>query len=323
MQDVAAHAGVSRALVSIVFRGAPGASESTRARVLSAAADLGYQPDRRASRLGRSRTRMIGVVFDFAGDFHGQVIDGLYAAAAADGYEIVLSPSTPRRNEAAAVEALVAERCEAMILIGPRLPARSIVELAAEVPVVSLLREIRSPRVDVVRTDERLGMELLIGHLQSLGHSSILHVDGGPAAGAGPRRRAFTRAMTDHGLAASTTPGGPSEEAGAAAADAFLETSGRTRPTAIAAFNDRCALGILHRLRERGVSNPGTLALTGFDDIPVAASAHIQLTTVRQDADEIARQAVTRLRTRLEDGGDPGVTILIPPSLVVRSTTGT
>src|SRR3954454_15912845 len=103
MADVATRAGVSRALVSIVFRQVPGASESTRRRVLAAADELGYQPDVRASRLGRARTRMLGVVFALRNDFHVEVVDKIYSACRAHGYEVVLSGVSLRRSEDEAV----------------------------------------------------------------------------------------------------------------------------------------------------------------------------------------------------------------------------
>src|SRR5262245_62109460 len=162
MEDVAARAGVSRALVSIVFRGAPGAAASTRERVLQAARDLDYQPDSRASRLGRARARTVGVAFGVGHDFHGDVIDGVYAAAEAAGYEVLLSGVTRQRTEEMAVRTLLAERCEALLLLGSALPSRRLASLAASVPVVSLLRPVRAAGVDVVRTDDSLGLDLAV-----------------------------------------------------------------------------------------------------------------------------------------------------------------
>jgi len=321
MEDVAARAGVSRALVSIVFRDAPGASESTRRRVLLSAAELGYQPDRRASRLGRSRTRMIGVVFGLGHDFHAEVIDGIYAAADDHGYEVVLSGVTTRRSEASAVRAVLAERCEGAVLVGPRLPTREIAELAGRVPTVVLLRHLRIRSVDAVRTDEMAGMQQLVDHLAGLGHERILHVDGGSAAGAAQRRQAYRAAMGGRGLEARWVAGGPTEEAGAAAAAMVLDRTTGARPTSIAAFNDRCALGVLHQLLRGGLEVPADVSLTGFDDITAAGFGHIELTTVRQDADRLGRLALERLRHRLEDGRAPLPPFLVPPALVVRRTT--
>ncbi len=321
MEDVAARAGVSRALVSIVFRDAPGASADTRSRVRAAADELGYEPDRRASRLGRSRTRMIGVVFAFDGDFHAEVVDGLYTAAEQFGYEIVLSASTRRRSEDDAVRAVLAERCEGAVLIGSRLPTRRIAELAERVPTVVLLRHLRLAGVDTVRTDERAGMELLVDHLAGLGHQRILHLDGGSAPGAAQRRQAYREAMSRRGLIPRLLTGGLDEESGAEAADLIARAGPDERPTAITAFNDRCALGVLHRLRGNGFEIPEDLSLTGFDDIPAAGHRHLQLTTVHQDADQLGRRAIVRLRDRLEQGQDAEPAVPVPARLVIRGTT--
>src|SRR3712207_9201931 len=80
LADVAARAGVSVPLVSIVMRDAPGASDATRERVWRAAHELGYRPDSRARLLRRSRSRLIGVVFGVQHAFHGDLVSGLYAA---------------------------------------------------------------------------------------------------------------------------------------------------------------------------------------------------------------------------------------------------
>ncbi|HEY6416722.1 MAG TPA: LacI family DNA-binding transcriptional regulator, partial [Acidimicrobiales bacterium] len=80
LADVAAHAGVSVPLVSIVMRDVPGASAATRERVRQAANELGYRPDSRARLLRRIRSRLIGVVFGVQHAFHGDLVGGLYAA---------------------------------------------------------------------------------------------------------------------------------------------------------------------------------------------------------------------------------------------------
>src|SRR5437868_2287444 len=94
LADVAARAGVSVALVSIVMRGAAGASAPTRERVRRAAQELGYQPDSRARLLRRSRSQLIGVVFGVQHAFHGDLVSGLYAAADDTGYALALSAVT-------------------------------------------------------------------------------------------------------------------------------------------------------------------------------------------------------------------------------------
>lgn len=321
MEDVAARAGVSRALVSIVFRSAAGASEGTRRRVLDAADEIGYQPDVRASRLGRSRTRVLGVVFALGHDFHAEVIDGIYAAAGDQGYEVVLSGVSARRSEAEAVRAVLAERCEAVVLIGSGLAARDIAELASRLPTVSVLRQLRAPSVDVVRTDEAAGLEQLVDHLHALGHERIVHLHGRGAPSATLRRRAYASAMDRRRLAAVSLPGGVTEEDGARAAERILLGPSERRPTAVAAFNDRCALGLMHTLMRRGLPVPERMSVAGFDDIAAAGFTHVGLTTVRQDTDRLGRLVVGRLRHRLEQSGGPYPAAVVAPTLVVRETT--
>jgi DNA-binding LacI/PurR family transcriptional regulator len=323
MEDVAARAGVSRALVSIVFRGAVGASEGTRERVLAAAADLGYQPDRRASRLGRTRTRMLGVVFGVGHAFHGDLVDSLYAAAAVSDYEVVLSGVTPRRSEEEAVRALLAERCEGIVLVGSALPSPALSELAGRLPTVSVLRDVRAEGVDVVRTDEAEGLRQAVTHLHALGHRHIAHADGGRAPGAAQRRRGYRTAARRLGLPPMPLlPGGLTEEDGARAAGALLSLPPGEGPTAVTAFNDRCALGLVDAVRRAGQRVPEGLSVVGFDDIRAASYAHIALTTIRQDADALGRLAIERAASRLDGGEPPGSPVVVAPALVVRATTG-
>src|SRR4051812_12577263 len=195
MEHVAARAGISRALVSIVFRGVAGASEETRARVLAAAAELDYRPDTRASRLGRGRTRMLGVTFAVGHAFHGEVLRSLYAEADAAGYEVVLSGVTPDRSDSDAVDTLVAERCEGLLLVGSELAAGAMAQLAERVPVVSVLRPVRASGVEVVRTDDARGLRLGVEHLRGLGHGRVALLDGGRAPGAAERRQGYRRGI--------------------------------------------------------------------------------------------------------------------------------
>ena len=93
LEDVAARAGVSRALVSLIIRGAPGASEQTRQRVLASAAELGYRPDPRAQLLARRRSRLLGVVFDARQPFHADLLEGIYLAAEPASWAHLVAPS--------------------------------------------------------------------------------------------------------------------------------------------------------------------------------------------------------------------------------------
>ncbi|GLY15781.1 LacI family transcriptional regulator [Kineosporia rhizophila] len=320
LADVAARAEVSTALVSIVMRDAPGASPATRERVRKAASDLGYQPDRRARLLRSGRTRLLGVVFSVRHAFHGDLVTGLYEAAERAGYELTLSAITPSRSEAQAIRGLLAERCDAVIVLSLQGASAQLSELAAQVPVVVLGRPVRESAVDVVRNDDRAGLHLAVDHLVSLGHERIAHVDGGRHPGSAERRRGYREAMERNGLASQirVVTGGVSEAEGAEAARALLDEP----PTAVAMFNDRSATGLLEVARGAGLAVPEDLSVVGFDDDRLARLGYINLTTIGQDATAMTTLAIERAIDRIEGREVEQRAVVIAPHLVVRATTG-
>jgi DNA-binding LacI/PurR family transcriptional regulator len=318
LADVAARAGVSTALVSIVMRDAPGASTATRDRVRRAAAEIGYRPDSRARLLRSSRSRLLGVVFGVQADFHGDLVSGLYAAADRVGYELALSAVTPGRDEQRAVGSLLQDRCEALVLLGPQSPTAALADLATRLPVVVVARPVRSSAVDVVRTADDEGARLAVEHLLALGHRDVVHVEGGRAPGAAERRRGYREALRTHGLEAHVLPGGPTEEDGAAAARRLL--SGPL-PGAVTVFNDRCALGLLDVLRRAGRTVPGDVSVVGYDDSRIARLSSVDLTSVAQDVEQLTTLAVGRALERLDGTPVRQRELVVPPRLVVRTTT--
>jgi len=322
LADVAAAAGVSVPLVSIVMRDVPGASASTRERVRQIATDLGYRPDQRARLLRQQRSRLLGVTFEVEHAFHGDLVEGIYAAAEPAGYDVVLSAVTPGRPEARAIDDILGDRCEAAILLGPRSSTRSLVTLSASLPVVVVARNIKSGAVDCVRTDDVAGMASAVGHLTSLGHRRIAYLDGGSTPGAPERLRALNTAATAHGLGSKVLvlPAGPGEDDGAAAAHQLLTR--RSGVTAIIAFNDRCALGALDTLMRAGISVPQNMSVVGYDNSRIARISYINLTTVAQNPHLLTRLAVQRAIARLENQSPDPRDQLVAAELVVRTTTG-
>ena len=319
LADVAARAGVSTAAVSIVIRGVAGASPATRERVLAAAEELGYRPDARARLLRSGRSRLLGVVFGVQHAFHGDLVSGLYQAADRIGYELALSATTPARDERRAVGSLLQDRCEALLLLGPQLPTADLAELATRLPVVVVARAVRDRTIDVVRTADDEGLHQAVDHLVELGHRRIAHIDGGRAPGAAERRRGYRQAMQRHGLADEirVVPGGLTEDDGAAAARALLADP----PSAVTVFNDRCATGVLDALRQAGRRVPDDVSVVGYDDSRLARLSHVDLTTIAQDTEQMTALAVARAVDRLDGTAVEQREQVIPPRLVVRSTT--
>jgi DNA-binding LacI/PurR family transcriptional regulator len=316
LMDVAEAAGVSRALVSIVMRGAPGAAEATRRKVLDAARELGYRPDTRARLLRSSRTKLLGLSFSTAHAFHAEIVDAAYAEASAKGYELALGGVTGSRPEAQTVEALLDFGSEALILISPTLSSTELGRYAGQVPVVSLLRNDVGDLADSVSSDDHEGIRLAVEHLVSLGHRRIVHVDGGTAVSAEPRRSAFKAEMERRGLEPVIVAGGPMEEDGMAAGNSLR----RDMPTALVAFNDRAALGLIESLRAQGLRVPADVSVLGYDDSQFARLSYVQLSSISQDAPLLAAAAVDRAVARIE-GTQPAGHVVRTPHLVARRTT--
>nr|WTA00096.1 LacI family transcriptional regulator [Streptomyces sp. NBC_00857] len=320
MADVAKRVGVSRALVSLVFRNQQGASEETRRRVLRAADELGYRPDSAARLLARGRSRTIGVMLTVHQTFQADLVEGIYPEAERLGYDVLLSASAPGRDERKAVEALLSHRCEALILLGPQAGIARLDELGRRSAVVVVGRQARGAHVDSVHTAEGKGVNQVVNHLVELGHRHIVHVDGGKDPGAAERRRAYRTAMRRHHLmdTARVVPGRHNEDAGIQAGRLFLSED--RLPTAVFAGNDRCALGLMHTLDRAGIDIPGDVSVVGYDDSHLSHLSHIDLSTVRQDAVRMAEHAVRFAVERLDDSSLTPREAVLDPKLVVRGT---
>lgn len=321
LEDVAARVGLSTASVSLVLRGVSGPSERTRQRVLKAAADLGYQVDRTASLLASRRTRLLGVMVDVHRPFHAELVEHLHTAAEAVGYDLVLSTQTRTRDEHTAVETLLAFRSEAMILLGPTVPADTLAALDRKSPVIAVGRRIADAALDVVRTADDDGVGQIVDHLVGLGHRAIVYVDGGKGVIATDRRRGYRTAMRRHGLDAHirVLHGDHTEAAGERAARKLLD--GDALPTAVVTYNDQSAIGVLAALARAGVAVPGQVSVAGYDDDTLSRLSCFNLTTVSQNAEEQARHAVAAAVERLDHGRTEPREVVLPPHLVVRGTT--
>jgi DNA-binding LacI/PurR family transcriptional regulator len=325
--DVAARAGVSKSLVSLVLRGKgpPLVSAERRELVLHAVAELGYRPNGMARGLAQQRTGLLGVlVSDLRNPFFAELAESVDAEAARRGYRAVLAAG--HRNaerEQLVVNDFLESRVEALVLLSPALSAAAITRTVGGVPVVVEGRPtFRSARVDLVGTDDALGAELAVRHLVELGHSDIAHI-AGTAPGAAARRKGYERAMRTHrrGQYVQVVGSDETDSAGYEVARRLL--GGPDRPTAVFAVNDVVALSVLAAAEDLEIRVPEELSVVGFDDIYLAGLRGVGLTTVAQPVDEIATTMVGALLSRIEGSGAnrPAVRQWLPPTLTVRRTT--
>ena len=324
MADIATTLGISRQLVSLVLRDQPGASAATRERVRETARELGYSPHVGARVLRQSASRQLGVVFAPAHATEPDIVQAIYPSASEHGFQVVLSATTATRDSMQAVEELLGYRCAALIVIGSDLDDVELRTLArrASVPVVVVGAGRRNRTHDVVHSAGDDGIAMCVRHLVDLGHDHIAYVHGSSMPPASLRLAGYLRAAGEASLRPDVVEmeGDYTEDCGAAAAQRLLAR--RMLPTAVVMGNDQAAVGLVLTLARAGISVPGDVSVTGFDDSRVAGLAAVDLTTVRQDPGELGRRAVeAALRRVAESEAAPAETVT-PVSLVVRSSTG-
>jgi DNA-binding LacI/PurR family transcriptional regulator len=323
MADIAAALGVSRQLVSLVLRDQPGASAQTRERVRETAKRLGYSPHLGAQVLRQYASKQLGVVFAPAHATEPDIVQAIYPSASEHGYQVVLSATTSTRSSMQAVEELLGYRCAALVVIGSDLGQAELRSLArrATVPLVAVGAGRHNRTYDVVRSAGDEGIALCVRHLVELGHDDITYVHASSMPPSPLRLAGYLRATEELSLKPNVIElvGDYTEECGAEAARLLL--AGRSLPTAVVMGNDQAAVGLLLTLARAGVSVPQDVSVTGFDDSRFASLAAVDLTTVRQDPDQMGQRAVEAALRRLGHPEAKPAEVVTPTSLVVRTST--
>jgi LacI family transcriptional regulator len=336
IKDVARAAGVSVATVSRVLNGSAPVREPTRRRILDAAREMHFMPNASARSLSTRRTTALGVVLpDIHGEFFSELLRGIDRTAQKHGRHLLVSSSHHGLPGMSAALRAMYGRVDGLIVMAPDVPAAGLIDaLPHMLPTVlvncALVRTPSDVRLASLAVDNFGGALAMVRHLVSLGHRRIAFISGAAHnEDAAERERGYRDAMREAGLdvPAEYQPRGEfTEEGGLAAADALIALS--PRPTAIFAANDMMALGALALLRERGLTAPGDIAVTGFDDVPTARHITPPLTTVRVDVEALGARAVALLLEQMSDARQgshdivPPSRELFPASLVVRESCG-
>ena len=322
--DVAAHAGVSQASVSRVLNGKQTVDPAIVQRVQASIATLGYSPSVAARSLVHGRNDTIAMVVpDLENPLFQGILKGLSLAAASDGYRVLVADTAEQVDDEEAIAIEARHRCDAIVLCAPRMPEQRLRRLVAQVaPVVVVNRPLPGADVPIVGVDYVRGIRDLVEHLLGLGHRHLAYVSG-PATSASnaERLRGVEEAEQVHpDLRIDVVPGGSRLEDGYALAEAVLGARAEGA-TAVIAFNDLVALGLMTRLRQLGIDVPRDLSIAGFDDVPMAGFATPSLTSMSVPRGEIGAQVWARLRTLIA-GGPIEHSVLYRPRLEARESTG-
>lgn len=329
LQDIADRLGVSVATVSRALAGYSDVAAETRARVLEAADDMGYRPNISARRLQKQRTETIGFVIPthgprFSDPFFSELLAGIGNEAANQEYDLLVSTRASGVEELKTYQRMVMEqRVDGMLVVRTRKEdARISYLLGQGFPFVAFGRSDLQGDFPYLDVDGQQGLRQITQHLIDQGHQRIAYI-GAPndLMFASHRLAGYKEALAVNGIPLDRSllmEGELTERSGYRTAMAIL--SNDQRPSAIVACNDLMALGAISAARELGLNVGQDVAVTGFDDVPLAAHAHPPLTTVRQPIYEIGRR-ICRMLIRLLRG-EPleQRQALLEPELVIRAS---
>ena len=318
IRDVARASGVHISTVSRAFSAPHLVNPETRARVLSCAEHLGYRPNRAARALITGRTHNIGlIVADIANPFFPPLIKAAESQARQRDYHIFVTDT----NEDAVVECdlvrALAKQVDGVLLCSPRMSNSLIEQLSREVPLVVVNRQVSG--LPAVVMDVGQGARRAVEHLTGLGHRDLALVAGprGSWTNREIRRSAGAAARVAGAELTVIGPNPPTEDGGIAVADQVV----RAGATAVLAYNDLLAIGLLEGLHAQGVRIPEDVSVVGIDDIAMSRLTRPKLTTVATPTAAAGRAAVDML---LAHGDDRRTTaqVTLRTELVIRDSTG-
>ncbi|HIT76017.1 MAG TPA: LacI family DNA-binding transcriptional regulator [Candidatus Avipropionibacterium avicola] len=341
LRDIAEALDLSVNTVSRALAGKSDVSARTRELIRAEAERIGYVPNIGARSLVLGSTMTIGLVItNPSNPFYAQLISAIELSCRAAGYSLVLGISAESPElEAGTVDTLLRSGVDGAIVVpvqadagvqagnGPWQRLQS-----AGIPVVLVNRDLTGSGWDFVGTDNEIGAHgATLAALRGGAHSIVLVEEDLPITTIQQRITGFQRALTESGVGVTddnvvTVPTRRSDDAalpwqadeGYRMAQRILDE--RT-VDAVVVGNDYFALGVYRAIAERGLRVPEDVAVVGFGDHPYAAYLDPALTTVRLPAAEVGRSAMERLLHRLGEDTEPVTRLLVPPTLVERSST--
>jgi LacI family transcriptional regulator len=317
--DVAREAGVAASTVSRAYARPGRVNAETAAAIFAAAERIGYRTSRITGSRGRQTGAVALMVSDITNPFYGEIIKGAEQAVRQAGYALLLSDT----SETGPVERDVVERTldlvEGIVLASSRMSDSAIRMIAKQKPLVLLNRQITE--TSCIVADNPRGVRRAAEHLGMLGHDTITYVAGPEASWAeGMRWRALREAAYELELRVRRVDPGadPSVRTGHAAARRVVEEGA----TAVLAYNDALAIGVIKGLKQLGVAVPDDVSVVGFDNVLLADIVDPGLTTVAAPMRKAGALGVGNVLALAAGAKTHGETLVLPVKLVVRASTG-
>jgi LacI family transcriptional regulator len=328
LRDLARHAGVSPATVSLVLGKSPLVAQKTRERVLESVRVLGYVYNRGAASLRTQRTHTIGVAInDLTNPYFSELTAAIERALTSVGWTVFLSHSNEDPSRQDGFIATMREyNADGLVICPAQGSDASALGRLTEIgmPCVLISRDLPGSGLDYAGNDHRRGMFLGAEHLIGLGHRRIAMLGGSDAIYTGrERREGYREALQAHGIEvdpALLLAGPPTRSFGAEAirtAFGFAEP-----PTAALCFNDVIAFGVMLGLRQMGREPGVDFAVVGCDDLAEAALWTPALTTIAIDSVAMGEAAADLLLDRVARPETPRREVVLQPELIARASSG-
>lgn len=315
LRTVAKLAKVSPATASRAFKRPEMVSAKTRELIFAAAEALGYSPTGATNRPLSSTGNVGLIVPDIENPLLTKLFTSLQAEAQRHQYHLLIGNADGRPNLERELVGAMQGHVDGLVIASPRLHHHDLQEIADRVPLVLLGRGFEG--MARVQTPAEEGLRQAVEHLRALGHRCIAYVGGPESEAAREREMAVKGAAEAQGIECLTfSPFETRIDAGARAADLVIATPA----TAVIAFNDQIAFGLIQRLEFRGHRVPSNISVVGVDDSWISAVAHPPLTSVRVAIGAAAIQAMDLLLKVIE-GGPVDEERVIDSVLIVRDST--
>jgi LacI family transcriptional regulator len=319
--EVARRAHVSPSTVSRVMNGRFLGDPEVAERVRLAASELNYSPSPVARSLVLGETRTIAfVVPDIANPTFQSMLSSISKSAAADGYRVLIADSAEDPEEEALLAVQTRRGCDGLVLCAPRMPDEKLRALLPGLrPVLLINRGGPSFETPWLSIDYGAGVQHLAEHLYGLGHRHFVYLEG-PGTSMSNTQRVegiglFAARAGD--VVVDRLPAGSSSADGYDRAGAVRDSEA----TAVLAYNDLVAVGLMRGLLELGLSVPGDISIVGFDDIPLVRYVTPGLTTASVPFGPLGSEAWQRMLALIK-GETPSHNLVFQPRLQLRDSTG-
>lgn len=321
IKDVVKKCGLSYVTVSRVISNAPNVREANRKKVLKAIEELGYVPNAAARTLVTGKTHVIAMfVSDISDYYFGSIIKEVNTQLIKNGYLLALSicGDDDEGNKAF----LNQNRVDGVILLVPNKENDYINILKNQkVPFVVVDNQTIGTDITSVLSDNIIGGYMAVKHLLDLGHTRIGLIGATPEGLATMERQmGAIKALTEASLKPAGIEYGFYDQVTGYKTIMKWYENGQL-PTAVFAFDDHIALGAINAAKDLGLKVPEDLSVCGYDDSPLADSFTPKITSVRQPAEGMARNAVRQLLSLINRQSEASFAVKLPPKLMVKEST--